>query len=142
MKAFSYGIIPYLFTDDGVSIMLSLSSSGMKSYGFVKGKIDPGETPKECCIREVFEEIGVEINIDDLEDLIIQKNPKKNVGLFYINWNKYSNIKIKLDTRELYSINWFNVSNLPTITKNQRLIISNIFVKFNKLNFYQRKRKD
>jgi len=65
MKAFSFGIIPYLFTDDGIEILLMKSSSGMKQFDFIKGKIENEETPKECCIREIKEEIGISISIYD-----------------------------------------------------------------------------
>lgn len=140
MKAFSYGIIPYLINDNGVSIMLSKSSK-KADYGFVKGKIDSGETPKECAVREVFEEIGVKINIKDLETMVEQKNHRKDIGVFFVNYDKYLKKKIKLAKKELYSVDWFNIQNLPTINKNQSLIVTEIFVKFNKINFYHRKRK-
>lgn len=139
MKAISYGIIPYLFTDDGISIMVAKSSSGMKAFDFIKGKIEDGETPIECCCREVFEEIGVIIQGEDLEDLVIQKNPKKDIGLYFLNWDKYATAEIDLDTDEIYSVNWFNVGKLPEISKNQRLILTKILERFNKLNLTQRK---
>ena len=28
----------------------------------VGGKVEPGETPDECCVREVFEETGIKLN--------------------------------------------------------------------------------
>ena len=138
MRPFSYGIIPYLFTDKGVSIMVSKSWEGDEYYNFIKGKIEIGETEKECCKREVKEEIGVDISTDDLEELFIQKNPKKNIGLYLINWDIYSDCKIELDTTEIYSLEWFNVGKLPKISKNQRDILTNVMLKFNKLNYTQR----
>ncbi len=138
MRPFSYGIIPYLFTDKGVSIMVSKSWEGDEYYNFIKGKIEIGETEKECCKREVKEEIGVDISTDDLEELFIQKNPKKNIGLYLINWDIYSDCKIELDTTEIYSLEWFNVGKLPKISKNQRDILTDIMLKFNKLNYTQR----
>ena len=134
MKEFSFGIIPYLFSDNGVSIMVSKSSASMDTFDFIKGKIEAGETEKECCKREVKEEIGIDIQIDDLETLVIQKNKKKNIGLYFINWDKYKTITPILCEREIYSLNWFNVSNIPPISKNQRLLITDINLKFNKLN--------
>lgn len=138
MKAFSYGIIPYLFRDDGVAIMLSKSSSGMEAYDFVKGKIEDGETPIECCCREVFEEIGIRIQAEDLEELVIQKNPKKNIGLYFINWDKYIYEVMELQTEEIYSVDWFNIGKLPEVSKNQRLILTKVMLRFNKLNYTQR----
>lgn len=141
MKEYSYGVIPYLFTNEGIYIMLSKSSK-KSDYGFVKGKTDLGETAKETAVREVFEEIGVTISVDDLEDLVIQKNPRKDVGLYFINWEKYKDFEIKLDPRELYSTEWFKINNVPEVSKNQRLIITDVFIKFNKLNFHNRKIND
>ncbi len=142
MKAISYGIIPYLFTEDGVAIMLSKSSSGMEAYDFVKGKIEEDETPIECCCREVYEEIGIVIQGEDLEELVIQKNPKKDIGLYFINWGKYIYDVMELDNDEIYSITWFNISDLPEVSKNQRLILTRVLERFNKLNYTQRKKYD
>lgn len=134
MKEYSYGIIPYKFDNRGVSILLAKTSKNSE-YGFIKGKIDFNETPKECTVREVFEEIGVKINIDDLEEFVFQRNPKKDIGLFFINWEKYLNLKFKLAPKEIHSINWFSLSELPSISKNQKKIVTDINIKFNKLNF-------
>ena len=134
MKEYSYGIIPYKFDNYGVSILLAKTSKNSE-YGFIKGKIDFNETPKECTVREVFEEIGVKINIDDLEEFVFQRNPKKDIGLFFINWEKYLNIKFKLAPKEIHSINWFSLNKIPSISKNQKKIVTDINIKFNKLNF-------
>ena len=90
---------------------------------------------KECTVREVFEEIGVKINIDDLEEFVFQRNPKKDIGLFFINWEKYLNLKFKLAPKEIHSINWFSLNKIPSISKNQKKIVTDINIKFNKLNF-------
>lgn len=134
MKEYSYGIIPYKFDNLGVSILLAKTSKNSE-YGFIKGKIDFNETPKECTVREVFEEIGVKINIDDLEEFVFQRNPKKDIGLFFINWEKYLNLKFKLAPKEIHSINWFSLNKIPSISKNQKKIVTDINIKFNKLNF-------
>ena len=34
----------------------------LRYYGFPKGKQNKDETPSQCAVREVFEEIGFDIN--------------------------------------------------------------------------------
>ena len=135
MKERSYGIIPYTFTSKGVSIMVSKSSRGMKAFDFVKGKIEEGETIEECVAREVQEEIGIEIDTNDLEDFFTQKNKRKDIGLFLINWDKYFKQRLKLQRTEICAVKWVNIDNIPPISKNQELIITPLLEKFNKINY-------
>jgi mutator protein MutT len=39
------------------------------SWGLPGGKIDEGETPREAVVREVFEEIGLQIPQNELEEI-------------------------------------------------------------------------
>ncbi len=134
MKEFSYGIIPYLIADDGVRIMLSKSSYHDEEYGFVKGKIEPNETEEECCIREVSEEIGIKLSIDDLEESIVQKNTRKDIKLYYVNWQNYISDQLNLCEEEISSVKWFKVDSMPTVYKNQRNILTKIKQRFSKLH--------
>ena len=140
MKEKSIGIIPYLIDDLGVSILLMKSSPNVPQYDFIKGKIEFGETLKECCLREVKEEIGISILEDDLEKIAEQFNKKKDIGLYYINWDKYISIPFILEEREVYKVEWFNLNKLPSVSKNQRLILTDIKTRFNKINYFNRRR--
>lgn len=137
MKQFSYGVIPYILTEKGIKILLCKASKNA-DYGFVKGKINDNESKKECTVRETFEEIGVKIKVKDLEESFFQQNKKKDVTVYLVDWQKYKKKQIKLKKDELYAVNWFNLNNLPAMSKNQRLILTNLFIKFNKLDFWLR----
>lgn len=41
------------------------------TWGVPGGKLDEGETPVQAVIREVFEEVGIEIQEDDLQEMDI-----------------------------------------------------------------------
>ena len=40
----------------------------------IGGGIDPGETPHEAAVREVFEETGLVISVDDLEGPVLERS--------------------------------------------------------------------
>lgn len=39
------------------------------TWGIPGGKLDEGETPRSAAIREVFEEVGISLKEDDLEEI-------------------------------------------------------------------------
>lgn len=54
--------------EDGLEVLLGDKRTGLgrgKVVG-IGGKLDPGETPREAAVREVFEEIGVVVEASDL----------------------------------------------------------------------------
>ena len=70
------------------------------------GKMDPGESPHECCVRETIEETGIDLSQPEY----------KHIGLVYSKWAK-ANVycyatsgmpegKI-VDTKEINKIGWF-----------------------------------
>jgi NADH pyrophosphatase NudC (nudix superfamily) len=134
MREFSYGIIPYLISDSGISILLSRTSLKNNNYDFIKGKIETGELIVDCVVREVKEEIGIDINPSHLEDYYYQQNKRKDIGLFLINWDKYIMLPFVLEPKEIAEVDWFNIGSLPEVSNNQRLIITELLQKFNKLN--------
>ena len=138
-KEYSYGIIPYIFTENGIKILLIKSSKNSKEWNFIKGKIENNETILNCIGREVFEEIGIIIDNKDLDinyGMIKQNSKRKNIVLFFINWDKYQIKKYRLSYNEVYQINFFNINNLPLISKNQRKIVTEIHKRFNKYYIY------
>lgn len=65
--------------------------TGQRFYDIPKGKIDDGETPTECAIRECFEETGIVFSKDNLKDLHLHDyNSSKNLHLFRTDVKKES----------------------------------------------------
>lgn len=57
------GLIPYFVNADGDYEMFFMKPSdpefGGPDFQIAKGKVDPGETPKEAAVREAKEELGL-----------------------------------------------------------------------------------
>lgn len=136
MKEQSYGIIPFLIEKNGVYILLYRTSYKTNEYQFLKGKPNFKESIKETVLREIKEEISLNLDIEDLNDknFIFHTNLKKDIGLYIVNFDKYMNKSITLENG-IYEIKWFRVNKLPKIVKNQELFLTDILIKFEYLNF-------
>ena len=56
------GCLPYIIEDDEIKILFMLPSKekyGGNKFQIAKGKHEDGETPKETCMREAGEELGL-----------------------------------------------------------------------------------
>ena len=143
MKENSYGIIPFLLKKNGVYILLYKSSKNSVVYNFVKGKpLNNKETIENTIKREVKEEIGVSISKKDLETYFFHTSPKKDIGLYTINFEKYKKKKIVVDKSEIHSVKWFNIKKLPEISKNQKMFITDIMIKFEHIDFLLKSKKE
>jgi mutator protein MutT len=53
-------------------------------WEFPGGKREPGETFEQCLVRELREELGIEVRVDDLIESLMHEYPEKAVHLkFY-----------------------------------------------------------
>ena len=135
MKEYSYGICPYKIENSKVQILL-IQPKGHKEWGFIKGKIDVGETKEECAIRECLEETNISVNEIHLENFFEQPNSKKDVGIFLVDCCNLNLSNIKLEKREIENIKFFNIKEHIKINKNQEHILFNIQNLFWKKEFH------
>lgn len=74
----SCGAVIYT-VDNGDLKYLAIQSKRHREWGLVKGHTEPGETEEETAVREVREETGLEIRIEDDFRTVIQYNPAPDV---------------------------------------------------------------
>lgn len=109
----TYGAI--LLTPDYEHCLLVQGFWTKSSWGFPKGKVDEGETPVSCAIREVYEETGLDVStLIDSEVYEEARINDQTVRLFVITGIPY-NTKFQPQTRkEIRELQWFPVDALPS----------------------------
>ncbi len=98
-----------------------------KLYSVIAGFVDPGETLEQCVIREVFEEVGLQIK--NLRYFGSQPGPLSHslmIG-FICDWESGD---IQIDPSEIEDADWFDPSQLPMIPTKislARFLIDSVF---------------
>jgi len=71
---------------DGGRVLLTQRPGGTHLAGaweFPGGKLEAGESPEEALVREIREEIGCAIAVDDILDVTFWRYPAKDVLLLF-----------------------------------------------------------
>lgn len=90
-------------------------------YSLTGGHVTYGETPLEAMIREVKEELGININKDSINYIALEKHPKglALVSLFLIKTN--ANIKdFKLQNEEVFSVDYYSLDEVLNFINNNK----------------------
>jgi len=121
-KEKSFGIAPYKIDNDKVFILMN-KTGRIGDWNFFKGKIEDNEGVEDCAIREFFEETGIKVKNYQLEEFFFQKNKKKDIGIYLVNFTD-KNPKFKFDKREIFFADWVLLTKdlCKNVSKNQREI--------------------
>jgi 8-oxo-dGTP pyrophosphatase MutT (NUDIX family) len=123
-KEFSYGLCPYSIMNGYFYVLLNKTSEE-SYYNFFKGKIEDGEVPEEAAQREFFEETGILVDKKDFEEYFTQKNPRKDIGIYLVDWSKYQHLPFHFQEKEIWSATWVQLKEIET-SKNQQKIVNDI----------------
>lgn len=120
-KCKNCGLINYPRISPAMIVMVEkgkqilLAKNKHSKYGFysvLAGFVEPGETLEECVIREVKEEVGLEIqNIRYFESQPWPMPDCLMIGFIA----EYKSGEIVIDKAELSDAQWFNINELPEI---------------------------
>ncbi len=85
------------------------------NYGVPSGHMDGGETAKEGCAREIKEEIGIEINPEDLDVVHVmhRKGPNDERIDFFMTTSVYTGEVTNCEPHKCDDISWFDLEALP-----------------------------
>lgn len=118
--------------DDGSVLVLKQSDStisGHEQYHPPGGILELGESLEECLIREVKEEIGADIEVEQLFDVGEWSAQRDDtimqfVGVFYV--CRLINSDFKLQSSEVSGVGWVNADSIEAfdITEPSKKIIA------------------
>ena len=99
-----------------------LIQSNENLWGPPKGTLNPNETPKQCAIREVYEETGLEIYPENFTKAIHIQNKST---YFYMEM-PICPVKIpqNIENNDATGITWINTNCLKQCMKNNTIILS------------------
>ena len=130
-KEYSYGICPYYINDNQIFIIL-IQPKGHVKYSFAKGKIESNETKERCAVREMFEETGIVVEENNLENYFEQQNKRKDVGVFLVDLTKLNpDVKLNIGHAECFELKFLNINDEIPIYNNQSSILKQIRDFFN-----------
>ena len=112
-------IMPAVITgviNDKGQIALTRYATGYTTYALVAGFSEIGETVEETVIREVKEEIGVDVDPERIEFYKSQPWSFSSTLLFGFYCHVKGNDEIHLDRNELKEGKWFYPHEIPTNT--------------------------
>ena len=99
-------------------------------WEFPGGKREPSETFEQCLIREIREELGVEISVDKLFEEITHDYPEKSVRLKFFLCELISGYPQPLDCAAVKWINKNELANFEFPAADARLLEKLTFINF------------
>lgn len=105
---------------EGKILLLKRSGTGWMDgqWGLPGGKVDHGETMKQAAVREAKEEIGIAIELDDLELALLGHNLSDGNywmhAIFIV--KKYKGKVVNAEPHMHSEIEWFDIDKLPEPT--------------------------
>lgn len=75
-QEYSYGAVIYKKENE---LFYLIEHMTLGHYSLPKGHIEKGESPEECAIREIKEELGLDVNLDTSFSHTITYSPKPGV---------------------------------------------------------------
>lgn len=113
--------VPYvlIMLTQGESVLLLRRgnvSFGAGQYCMVGGKVDGGETARQAAAREALEEIGVVVEIDDLQlvHTFHRKGPSEELFALVFKAEKWSGEPVNKEPEKHDSVGWFSCLELPS----------------------------
>ncbi len=111
-------VVGVVIINDNNEILLQRRSRFKRTnpsrWGICGGKVDLGETTIEACVRETLEEVGVELNKEELKFISMNVIDKVHFTVYYTRKNVDIS-KCKLQVEEVEELKYFKLEELENL---------------------------
>jgi mRNA-decapping enzyme subunit 2 len=108
----------FSFSSFNLQVLLVQGFWSKSSWGFPKGKVNEGEDPARCAVREVLEETGYDISQMISATKFLETTVNDQLTRLYIITGVPHHTKFIPRTRnEIRAVQWFIIADLPTNKK-------------------------
>jgi 8-oxo-dGTP diphosphatase len=84
-------------------------------WEFPGGKLEPGESPDDCLVRELHEELGISVRVGRILDTVYHRYPEKNVLLLFYECELIDGEPQALDVAEVAWVGRSELSDLDWV---------------------------
>ena len=91
-------------------------NGGEYKFGLPKGHLNNNESLAECAQREIFEETGLNFNLDEFKYFY----KMRNVRMYIFKLDEYKQLKIN-DKSEIALLEWYTINELKQLTTNREI---------------------
>jgi 8-oxo-dGTP diphosphatase len=81
-------------------------------WEFPGGKVEPDESPEECLVRELAEEVGIRVHPRGILEVVFHRYPEKSVLLLFYRCDLLEGEPRALDCAE---VRWVPLADLPSL---------------------------
>ena len=81
-------------------------------WEFPGGKLEPGESPEDCLVRELAEEIGVQVQPREILEVVFHRYPEKSVLLLFYRCDLLEGEPEPIECDE---VRWVALADLPAL---------------------------
>ena len=106
--------INLVLVQDGKVLLMRRANTGWNDgmYALMGGHVEDGENPFHTVVREAKEELGIDIEMQDIKPLFTMSVNPDHIYL-YFGCEKYSGTIVNNEPEECDDIKFFSIDNLP-----------------------------
>jgi 8-oxo-dGTP diphosphatase len=120
----SNAVAVLIISPDGIPLVRDPKKPAPRYWKLPGGRSQGTETPEECAVREIDEELGLEIDIDDLHMLEEQDRGSHMLTFFKIELASLQGMKkIGDESEEIKTFSATDILKLPDLFPNHVVII-------------------